>query len=83
MRDGVFSTGDPHVASREPGKEIRLKNQFQIRKSEFIGSPVGCAFALRNLTYTNELGEIVEKGGIVEIANIHADFAYIVEKMAG
>jgi hypothetical protein len=29
------------------------------------------------------MSEKVEKGGMVEIANIHADFVYIVGKMAG
>jgi hypothetical protein len=35
------------------------------------------------LIQTDEIGEEVETGENVEIVNIHADFAYVAEKMAG
>jgi hypothetical protein len=37
----------------------------------------------RNQTQTAEIGEIVEKGGIVEIASIHAVVTHVAEKMVG
>jgi hypothetical protein len=37
----------------------------------------------RNLTQANEIGEEVEKGETVEIANIHADVMHVVENMVG
>jgi hypothetical protein len=35
------------------------------------------------LTQTDEIGEAVEIGEIVEIANVHADFAHLAENTAG
>lgn len=37
----------------------------------------------RNLTQTGEIGEIVEKGKTIEIANIHAVSVHVAEKMVG
>lgn len=37
----------------------------------------------RNLTQTAEKGEGVEKGEIVEIANVHAAFMQVAENMLG
>jgi hypothetical protein len=35
------------------------------------------------LTQTDEVGEEVETGEIIEMANIHGDFAYVAENMIG
>jgi hypothetical protein len=35
------------------------------------------------LAHTNEIGEEVETGGTIEIANVHAVFMQVREKMVG
>jgi hypothetical protein len=35
------------------------------------------------LAHTNEIGEEVETGGTIEIANIHAVFPHVAEKVVG
>jgi hypothetical protein len=37
----------------------------------------------RNWTQTAEIGEAVETGEIIEIANIHAVFMHVAENMVG